>query len=518
MRGQAFLLKTLCCLLLIIIFFINIQVATAQSGSNDPTFNSSDSGFGYGDGADLPVLTTAVQSDGKILIGGTFFSYNAANVKFLTRLDAYGRRDTNFISTATGVIYSIAIQGDGIIIVGGQFSSYNGTGRNNIARLNGDGTLDTGFDPGTGTDGAIKTCSFQSDGKIIIGGEFTTYNGEGRNNIARLNADGTLDVGFNPGTGTDGDVKTSSLQSDGKIVIGGQFANYNGTGRNNMARLNADGTLDAGFSQGTGPNDIVYTAVVQIDGTIIIGGNFSTYNGTSRSKICRINPNGTVDGTFSPGVGPSATVTSTATQGDGKIIIVGNFSAVGATPRNRIARLNIGGSLDASFNPGAGANKEIETSSLQSDGKIIIGGNFSEFDGTPLNHIGRIDSNGAADFLFNPSTGANSSVLTTAIQNDGKVIIGGFFTGYNGKLKDHIARLNPDGTLDNGFDAGNGLISAVYAIAIQSNGKIIVGGYSGNTTNTINRLNADGTIDASFNRGAGADRGIYSMALQTDGK
>ena len=199
---------------------------------------------------------------------------------------------------ATGSVETTSIQSDGKIIIGGNFPSYNGTARNRIARLNTDGTLDTSFNPGTGADNggftnSVRTTSIQSDGKIIIGGTFTSYNGIARNNIARLNTDGTLDATFNPGTGADGGggVWTTSIQSDGKIIIGGFFTSYNGIARNRIARLNTDGALDTSFNPGAGANDNVKTTSIQSDGQLIIGGQFTSYDGIARNYIARINGN-----------------------------------------------------------------------------------------------------------------------------------------------------------------------------------------------------------------------------------
>ncbi len=234
----------------------------------------------------------------------------------------------------------MSIQSDGKIIIGGLFTSYNGTGRNYIARLNADGSLDATFNPGTGASNNVSTMSIQSDGKIIIGGDFNSYNGTGINRIARLNADGSLDATFNPGTGANGTVLTSSVQPDGKIIIGGDFTFYNGTGRNRIARLNADGSLDATFNPGTGANSYVYTTSIQSDGKIIIGGNFTSYNGTARYRISRMNADGSLDATFNPGTGANNFVLTTSIQSDGKIIIGGYFTSYNGTGRNRIARLN----------------------------------------------------------------------------------------------------------------------------------------------------------------------------------
>ncbi|WP_040401415.1 HYR domain-containing protein, partial [Cecembia lonarensis] len=134
-------------------------------------------------------------------------------------------------------ILTTAIQSDGKLIIGGQFTLYNGVARNQIARLNPDGSLDTSFDPGTGATSFVFTTAIQADGKIIIGGIFTEYNGVARNFIARLNGDGSLDTDFNPGTGANSQILTTAIQSDGKLIIGGDFTSYDGVSRVRINRL-----------------------------------------------------------------------------------------------------------------------------------------------------------------------------------------------------------------------------------------------------------------------------------------
>ncbi len=360
-------------------------IIKAQSGINDPTFDP-------GTGANSPVWTIATQSNNKIIIGGEFTSYNGATIKYITRLNTDGIPDATF-NSGTGANYKVwktAIQSNDKIIIGGYFTSYNGTTRNDIARLNADGTLDPTFDPGTGADDWVVTISIQSDGKIIIGGYFTTYNGTSRNCIARLNADGTLDAAFNPGTGPNNWVQTTAIQSDGKIIIGGAFSSYNGITTNCIARLNDNGTLDATFNPGTGANGFVETTAIQNDGKIIIGGYFTSYNGTMINRIARLNTDGTIDATFNPGTGANGSVETTVIQNDGKIIIGGDFTSYNGTTMNRIARINTDGTLDADFNPGLGANGKVLTTTIQSDGKIIIGGEFTSYNGIDRNRIARI--------------------------------------------------------------------------------------------------------------------------------
>ena len=513
----------------------------AQNVAVDPDFNSLDLGHGYGDGANAMVRTSAVQPDGKIIIGGIFTVYSGTPRNGIARLNADGSLDTGFEpGTGAGSVSSITLQPDGRIIIGGAFTSYNGTPRSRIARLNADGSLDTGFEPGTGTEGSqpiVASTALQPDGKVIIGGSFTSFNGTPRAGIARLNADGSLDTGFDPGTGVVGDfsatVYSTALQAEGKIIIGGGFASYNGTPRNCLARLNADGSLDPGFDPGTGTGDQyspVETTALQPDGKIIIGGYFDSYNGTARNAMARVNANGSLDAGFDPGTGTGtyAPVHCTALQLDGKVIIGGDFDAYDGTPRKCIARLNANGSLDTGFDPGSGvvggAIQIVNTTTLQPDGKIIIGGAFEGYNGTVQHEITRVHGNGSFDTSFyQESTGANEYVYTTELQPDGKIILAGAFTSYNGTLRNFIARLSNDGSLDTGFDTGSGADNDVYTTTLQPDGKIIIGGnfasYNGTPRQNIARLNTDGSLDAAFVPGTGTGGStVATTTLQTNGK
>jgi uncharacterized delta-60 repeat protein len=340
-------------------------------------------------------------------------------------------------------IRSTAIQSDGKIIIGGDFESYNGTVRNGIARLNKDGSLDTSFDPGTGLSGWVSTLSIQSDGKIIIGGLFSSYNGTPRNSIARLNTDGSLDTSFDPGMGPDRSIYTTSIQTDGKILIGGWFFSYNGIERNGIARLNSDGSLDTSFDPGTGVNGSVHSISLQSDGKILICGLFSFYNGIERRGVARLHTDGSLDLTFDPGSGVDGSVHSISIQSDEKILIGGFFGFYNGIERRGVARLHTDGSLDTSFVPGMARNNSVETISLQSDGKIIIGGWFNSPDGGGKNGVARLNSDGSFDTSFDPGWGPNTPVYTISIQSDGKIIIGGNFYSYNGISINHIARLHP---------------------------------------------------------------------------
>jgi gliding motility-associated-like protein/uncharacterized delta-60 repeat protein len=387
-----FVLAIVVCILNTLIF--------AQSGANDPTFNS---GTGINDGIGRLLLKSTILSDGKILIGG-------------------------------------------------YFQEYNGTTVYNFARLNSNGSFDSTFNLGTGLDGSPKQMVIQPDGKILLVGDFTSYNGTSRLRIARLNQDGTLDISFNPGTGANLNVNALALQVDGKIIIGGEFTTYNGTSVQRIVRLNSDGTLDNTFNPGTGPGPAMSNAIgtinIQTDGKIIISGQFTTFNGTSISKIARLNPDGTLDASFNPGTGPGGggLIEEAVLHTDGKLIIGGSFSSYNGTNRNFIARLNTDGSLDTSFDPGTGANIYVHSVGLLPNGKIIIAGSFTSFNGTSRPRIARLNPDGTLDTTFDPGTGANLSIYDATIQPDGRIIIVGNFSSYNGVTRAEIARILGDCT------------------------------------------------------------------------
>ena len=493
---------------------INNIARLNSDGTLDTTFN-------VGSGANTTVESISIQNDGKIIVSGLFNIFNGSNHYCIVRLNSNGTVDTSFIGGPTGYIFDSLIQNDGKIIIVGDFTDYNVTPRNRIARLNANGTLDTTFDPGSGANDSIRSVSIQSDGKIVIAGNFTSFNGDSINRIYRLNSDGSSDSNFNPGTGANGILWCSSIQSDGKILIGGSFSNYNGTTRFCFIRLNSDGTLDSTFNSDI-PGSNVFSTLIQSDGKIIVVGDFALCNGNSKNRIARFNADGTFDGTFNPRSELDGTVNTTSIQNDGKIIIGGNFMVYNGISRNRIARLNTEGTLDSTFNPGTAANASINTALVQSDGKIIIGGDFTSFNGTVRNRITRLNNNGTLDTTFNIGNGANCIVYSIVIQNDGKIIIGGCFTNFNGTGISRIARLNADGTLDSTFNPGTGSNAAINTVLIQSDGKIIITGdftsYNGSAKNRIVRLNSNGTLDTTFNPGTGADCLIYTAVIQSDGK
>ena len=307
------------------------------------------------------------------------------------------------------------------------------------------------------------------------------------------------------------------MQTDGKILIGGNFFQINSIDDYAIARLNADGSVDTSFTSPIPPPiptpnppspipGIVYSIAVQTDGKIIIGGFIvERYNPVLiTTPIARLNQDGSFDSTFASVTGNSNAL-QVAVQPDGKILLVGYFTAINEVGSNFIARLNADGSLDSSFNTGTGANRPIFTLSLQPNGDILIGGIFSTFNGKNRNQIARLKTDGSIDTTFDP--GNNSFRLGTIYSINalpgGKVIVGGSFGGsgfFGGS--DSIKVFNADGSTDSSVRFDTTAPGGVRAIAVQPDGKIIVGGNfdrpRSNSLDQVFRLNPDGSIDTSF--------------------
>jgi uncharacterized delta-60 repeat protein len=409
----------------------------AQAGSADTTFKTD---APKGDKA------VALQPDGKILAGGT---YGIARLNTDGSVDATFNSQTGGYYSGGGTIYTIAAQPDGKVIVGGYFGSVAGKARPDIARLNSDGSSDSAFNanapiPNFIVYGAV----LQSDGGIIIGGAIQQTNGVNNGgtvvDLLRLNSDGTWDKSFTTSTDPSHYIAAMVQQPDGKILLGGNFSTVNGTPVAYVARLNADGSLDKSFQSAfvgdSHTGDGVHAMAVQPDGKIIVGGTFDNTNGAPRNNIARLNPNGSFDDSFTasvtapsyPGLPIGGNVAGIAIQADGKVVIVGSFEKVDGIARSVIARLNLDGSLDLGFKDTIKRSYGFVTA-VQPNGKIIAGGVFAVASGSTY-YITRLNAEGS--YPLNVSTRGN--VLT-----GDKVMIGGFILGGTDPHKIIIRGIGP---------------------------------------------------------------------------
>jgi uncharacterized delta-60 repeat protein len=595
------------------------------------------------------------QADGKLLVGGAFTTLGGQTCRYLGRLHANGTLDTNFTASVNGTIYCLAWQRDGLLLAGGY---------NKLLRLDQTGALDSTFNPSVS--GTIYSIVAQEDSAaavmgILVGGSFSTIAGGGRANLARLRFNGQLDSYFNaPVTGT---IYALALQRNGEVVLGGQFSKIGQASRTNLARVSALGSLVDSFNPA--PNGTVYSIATQADGKLVVGGSFTTLAGVSRSLLGRLNPDGSIDPTFNPGA--NSTVYALALQADGELLVGGNFSTLGGGSRNGLGRLNTtgdaaqqllamgntlqwlrGGALPEvedvvfeQFVPGSGwtqlnygqrsaggwqaaasvslgatwrargnavggrgsgsgssiawvtgpvviatepvgqsvsgssyiplsvsasgsgpltyqwfrngapltaetnatydaysstasyqvvvcnpsgcmqsqvasiwrldgvetavqpnPNAAVWALAVQADGKVLVGGSFTNFSNTARQGLARMNADGSLDVTFAPEIGG--SVFCLAVMPDNRIVIGGSFVRVGGQPRRCLACLNADGTLDESFVANisGTLGEVVYCLARQADGKLLVGGnfesIAGQPRTDVARLEASGAVDAGF--------------------
>ena len=330
------------------------------------------------------------------------------------------------------------------------------------------------------TGGGLYGSLIQPDGRTIIFGDFTSVHGTAQGRMARLLANGSLEggLGFNPGA--NGPITCAALLADGTIMIGGNFTTLQprGTGpvfpRSRLARLLPDGTVDTTFGDPR-VNAFVLCMAVQPDGAVLVGGDFNgldSFMGATRNRIARITPAGTLDTTFNPNA--DAPVYSIAVQPDGKVLLAGSFGSLSGQGRLRIARVNsITGAPEPGFGAGPGPGNLVFSMALQRDGRVIIGGTFTSVSGTPMNHLARLNSDGTLDTTFNPNV-TGGDVLSIALQANQKLLIGGSFTSVGGTPRSKVARVDTAGVLD-GFNP-NVTGGDVLSIALQADGKAQLAG------------------------------------------
>lgn len=660
-----------------------------------------------------PVLSTAGTitnivplASSKVLVIGRFASISGTARKNIARLNADGTVDTSFQLDAripADMIYAAAVLADGKILIGGQITVYGDTeSQNYLFRLSSDGSWDTTFkaggyvygNPGStyGLDNIVRAIAVDSNGKILVGGDFTAP----RSHIARLNADGSEDTSFNPGTGADDTVTHIALQSTGHIIIGGGFENVNGTAKAKVARLTSTGALDAAFGTGLYGGSLQALAI-QADNKVLLGGSFFGLNGSyDLPKLIRTSAAGVLDDTFTqlvsyidrqgqthyspaasyfgaitslavlsdkivvggwdpvmefngvptdhnaqvyvlqgtdgafvsftqfkgkptdvwslamrsdglpvaggsftqledstdayfyglcqldpanyyrpfesfkPIVGGQADLRTMALQGDGKLIVGGDFFLANGTPKNGVARFSTSGTLDTTLSVPATEGGIVTGLLVRSDGKLVMGGSFYNIadqtykDVALMSTTGTLEASAYAggvsalalypgdkvltalyhtpgikgltadlmvDSSFVPGSGIPNSqteyVNTVVVQSDGKILVGGAFSSFSGVACQNIVRLNSNGSIDNtfvppAFTVFYGL-SEVYAIALQPDGKILLAGrfstVGGVDSPTVVRLNSNGSVDSSFKTPFGnSGSTVYALALQPDGR
>lgn len=578
-------------------------------GSLDPTFNE------YAPDGSRFVQVNALSLDpsGRILVVGVHskapelvnafrcLSDGSLDAAFEEGLAAYQLR---FLHRP-----SIVSRSNGQSIVVGEYDADHPRPWPGLIRLSADGSLDSTFRPGSGARaahpwapsrlfGSVSAMAVTPDGKLVIGGKFRTYDGSPRSGIARLNADGSLDpsfdseasvaLGYPDELSVPAEVQALGLQTDGRILIGGRFHRVNGVERPLLARLNADGSLDESFDAGlTGGQVGVLT--LQPDGKIVVGGLSLQARGLAVGGLFRLHPDGSLDGTLASTV---EGVTSIQLQPDGNLVMAGPFSSVQGFPSAHVARLfgDTTSRLAVEFSAPGYVVSEDATNAVLSifrggDSRRLISVRYTAANGTatagadyssdgsgvltlaagenakelalPIFDDGFVESPESFQItLHTPDEGVmlgplsrarvdildneipavldtgfdpviNGPVTAVALQSDGKLVVGGRFDQVSGFDRFGIARLNPDGTVDASFapqlalDNGAECCPNTRVLAVQPDGRILLGGdfffVNGVRQYGLARLDADGSLDTTFTPALEIGRSILAVVLQTNG-
>ncbi len=422
-------------------------------------------------------------SDGSALSGSDYYQVSGT----LTWADGDMSDKTIIIPVSPDVVaegseeFTLTLSG----VIGGKIDS--GASTATVTLLDA-GQRITLFAPGF-FNSAVYAIEPLGNGKVLVGGNIGSGIGAASDirHFARLNVDGSVDTSFVTGTGFNNYVRDIAVQDDEKIVVGGDFTSYNGTTCNRVVRLNSDGTVDGSFvtAMRTAADGDVRSVAVEVSGTILVGGLFDNFAGSAANGLVRLNSSGVPAAALALPFSAGATVESVLAEPDGKITVGGNFT-IGGTHRD-IARLTSTGAQDGSFNAGSGSNGGIYSVARMSDGKYVLGGYFTTYNGTSAVRCCRINANGSLDNTFS-NVGFDSSVRRVAAQPDGKTLAGGFFSAPANRLE----RLTSSGTVDGTFDQGTGPAGSVYEIALDDGGSIWVGGnffsYNGSSSRPIVKL------------------------------
>lgn len=369
---------------------------------------------------------------------------DAEDTTYYTNLGGFGSTDQ---------VKSISLQADEKALVGGLLTTVNGVGISNFARINNDGSPDTTFNSALGTsfDDQVQTSGVLSDTSIILAGDFLNFNGSSQQYIIKLSASAVVDTPFNTnlGTGFNNSIASIAVQSNDQIVVGGSFTSLNGTTRNRLVRLNSNGTVDTTFStnMGTAFNNVVNKVYIQPNGQILVGGRFTTFNGGSQIRFLRLNSDGTPDTTFNTNLGTGATGFSASVDAvtiEGTDIFVGGFftSFNGSLITNLVC-LNSNGTLNTTVNTNLGVGAGGNVTSLATQGTdIVVGGNFTTFNGNSADFIARINNAGVFDTAWyatlNP--GFNDTVFSVVSQANTQLLIGGLYTTFAGNTRYMLIR------------------------------------------------------------------------------
>jgi uncharacterized delta-60 repeat protein len=489
----------------------------------DPKFKSGHNG----------INTAAVQTDGEYLLTGSIAWADQPEATRIVRLLPDGTLDTTFglggsvqarpLGGPLG-IWRIQPLHSGGLLAAGSFSGFNDITRLCVARLKEDGSVDATFDAGAGLWSAsplygavVTSVAVVGNGKLVIGGAFTAHGDAARPGLARLNHDGTLDRSFVPALSTNWFSYQVHALSDGRLLV--LEWEYLIMGGQQLVRLQSDGSLDNSFH--CPQVDVMVERMTPLaNGKIFIGGyDLRQVDSEGRENLARLNADGTLDRDCVPGVSfksfylqlagdywSSAFLDFHALH-DGKVLVVMLVAGRSGQPPVLLIRLDTRGALDPGFNLVATGKSDPKANSSaarliteQADGKLLLAGDFDLVNGVPRQGLARLNADGILDEAFHVVFSPADFLIISAmvLQPDGKIVLAGSFNTVQGIPRRGLARLLPDGALDQMFDPGPGFEASlssgswIGALALQEDGQLVAGGrffgYDGFAADNIVRI------------------------------
>lgn len=355
-----------------------------------------------------------------------------------------------------------------------------------------DGTFAANIQAGGGANGPVLCTATDPSGNVFVGGSFTQFNGVAANRLAKVLADGTVDVSFTNAVELVGsDVKAIAVQADGKILLGGNFSSVASTARTFLARLNPDGSLDAGFAPAL--NLPVFAIAVQSDGAILIGGQFFFNPGATRRGVARLLPSGALDSSFDPGTGANNTVRALALDDVGRVVVGGAFTAFNGSAAQHVVLLDTHGASVAGFAPASGADDAVFAAVTLPGDRMLLGGGFDSFNGTASPALVCVNYDGSLDVTVVSGFATSDNVSAMILDMNGLAICGGNFASYAGQARSRIVRVLSNGALDGSFNVGAGFTgTTVSCLTEDPQGRLVTGGtftaYQGVPENGLTRI------------------------------
>ncbi len=538
-------------LLTLTTLLLGVRPAPAQGPQIDPTFTNPIAAYLTASADQIVQLASGqrvffrnfTRAGGVVVPNGLARLLPGSN-----QIDAVFQANTAGLVTAGLVNRILALPNDKLLLVSqaNSFITLGSVSRRGLLRLNADGTPDASFNIGTGFNRISYSEAVQPDGKVLLAGGFTQINGQPAPYLARLNLDGTLDAAFQAaGSGPNTYATMVVVQPNGGILVTGSFTAVHGQPVGVVARLLPSGMLDPAFSTmpyPTGSTIGIAGLATQSDNKIVMAvARGQGLPSTPWQPLMRLLPTGAVDVSFQAGTYQAGTsldnwfsggsyfgLPSVIAQPDNLILVISNYTSHGTHPIGQVTRILPDGQFDASFQtllinnpfgsyppsstqllpngqillnyglfnsdgtpdlgfaPRIGAPGDLFAVVRQPDGRLLVGGRFTEISGVRAGGVARLSATGVpeATFAANAAANAGGTVYALALQPDGKVLVGGDFTRLGGAARPALARLNPDGTADTGFAPPIEPLrfsTATYppqvtALARQANGDVLLGG------------------------------------------